>query len=230
MLGDPGDTLEETFTRIWRDELWIPSGSHAPRSGCGSSLHYTANLRNELPRLLDEFAIASCCDAPCGDFTWMQCVRFREGFTYIGADIVAPLIRQLRIEHPARSFLHLDLATDPLPAADLLICRDCLIHLSFFDIARVFANCLRSPIRFLLTTSYASAANVDIVTGDYRPIDLRSAPFSFGQPLAAVEDWVEGFPPRSLLLWKIEAIEQPMLRFIAARLPDSADRSRTPSS
>ena len=224
------DSMEGTFTRIWRDELWIPPGGRAPRSGCGSSLHYTQNLRRELPGLLDQFAISSCCDAPCGDFTWMQCVHFREGFAYVGADIVKPLIRQLRAEHPARTFLHLDITSDLLPPADLLLCRDCLIHLSFFDTARVFANCLRSPIQFLLTTSYAIAANADIVTGDYRPINLRSEPFSFGQPLAAIEDWVVGFPPRSLLLWELKAIEQPMRRFIAAHLPAFADRWQTPAS
>ena len=221
--------MEETFTRIWREELWIPPRGHAPRSGCGSSLHYTANLRRELPRLLDEFAIASCCDVPCGDFTWMQRVGFRKGFTYIGADIVAPLIQQLRTEHPQHTFLHLDMTTDPLPAADLLLCRDCLIHLSFFDIARVFANSLHSPIRFILTTSYATALNADIITGDFRPIDLRAEPFSFSQPLAAIEDWIEGFPPRSLLLWEIKAIEQPMRRFIAEWLPAFADRPTMPA-
>jgi hypothetical protein len=213
--------MQDTFTRIWEEELWIPPGGWAPRSGCGSSLRYTENLRRELPKLVDDFAFKSLFDAPCGDFTWMQTVRFPEGFVYRGADIVEPMIRHLRAQHPARTFLHFDITVDPFPDTDLLLCRDCLIHLSFSDIARTFANCLRGPIRSILTTSYANAPNADIVTGDYRPLDLRSPPFAFDPPVATIEDWIEGFPPRSMMLWEMKAIERPMRRFIAAYLQGS---------
>lgn len=99
-VENPAARMEEKFTRIWRQHLWNPPGGQAPRSGCGSTLHYTENLRRELPKLIDAFGITSCCDAPCGDLTWMQCVRLPEGVVYVGADIVEPLIRQLRADHP----------------------------------------------------------------------------------------------------------------------------------
>lgn len=94
----------------------------------------------------------------------------------------------------------------------------------------MFANWLRSSIRLVLTTSYASAPNADIATGDYRPIDLRAAPFRLGPPLAAIEDWVEGFPPRSLMLWELAAIAQPMRRFISEQLPDTGDHPQKPGT
>jgi len=211
-------SLENTFTKIWSEGLWIPPGGDAPRSGCGSSLHYTENLRRELPKLIEGFAIRSLFDAPCGDFTWMRAIQFPEQFSYLGADIVEPLIQQLRARHTEHVFLHLDLTTDPFPAADLLLCRDCLIHLSFADIAKIFVNCLNSPIRYLLTNSYLSAPNLDITTGEFRPLDLLSPPFGFGAPIAAIDDWVQGFPPRSMMLWEMKSIELPMRLFIAKHL------------
>ena len=77
----------------------------------------------------------------------------------------------------------LDCTRDPLPAADLLFCRDCLVHLSFADIRRTLANLQASDISCLLTTTFPGAeANEDIVTGDWRVLDLERAPFHLPPP------------------------------------------------
>ena len=57
---------------------------------------------------------------------------------YIGADFLPELIAEnlRRYAAPNREFRELDLTAAPLPAADVLLCRDCLVHLSFADIQR----------------------------------------------------------------------------------------------
>ena len=83
-------------------------------------------------------------DLPCGDYGWMRRIELPVA-RYIGADLLPELIRPLqeRFGGGGRSFVVLDLTRDPLPEADLLLCRDCLVHLSFGDIRRALGNVLR---------------------------------------------------------------------------------------
>jgi hypothetical protein len=102
----------------------------------------------------------------------------------------------------------LDLTSSPLPPADLLLCRDCLVHLSLTDARRALANIRRSDITYLLTTTFpAEPTNVDVVTGDWRPLNLQRPPFGFPEPLELL---VEGcteqqglFADKSLGLWRV---------------------------
>ena len=55
----------EIFTQIYKSNYWNDSES---KSGTGSSLKSTENIRKELPLLLKEFKINSLLDIPCGDF------------------------------------------------------------------------------------------------------------------------------------------------------------------
>jgi hypothetical protein len=52
---------------------------------------------------------------------------------------------------PGREFLHLDITTDRLPKVDAILCRDCLVHCSFRQIAAAVRNfrrrCLPAPRR-----------------------------------------------------------------------------------
>ena len=101
-------------------------------SGRGSDLDNTETIRAALPALIREWGIRTMIDAPCGDFHWMS--RLDLGLErYIGVDIVAELIelnrQKYRIE-AVREFRVMDLVRDRLPAADLILCRDCLVHLS----------------------------------------------------------------------------------------------------
>jgi hypothetical protein len=206
--------IEQKFTQIWESNSWSPLDSGAPKSGCGSTLVYTENVRQKLPKLIERLNIGSVLDAPCGDFNWMQAVRFPDGVTYIGGDIVLPLIRDLRTKYPLKAFLHVDVTSDRLPDVDLLLCRDCLIHFSYVDIAKTLSNFLRSKIKYLLTTSYSSCANRDIITGDFRSIDLLALPFEFDAPGEQIDDWIGGFPPRALFLWERERIGASIGRFL----------------
>jgi hypothetical protein len=107
-------------------------------------------------------------------------------------------------------FVHLDLTTDVLPQADLMICRDCLFHLSYEDTRRVLDNFVRSGIPHLLATTFLDRAHIvnrDIVTGDFRPIDLFAAPYGLpAEVLYRFDDWIPPHPRREMCLWSREQI------------------------
>jgi SAM-dependent methyltransferase len=197
----------ETFRLIHDRNHW---GSNASRSGPGSSSEQTSALQRELPALLQRLGVRSLLDLPCGDANWIAAIEFR-GVSYLGADLVPEVIARNREAHPDRAFTVLDLTTDPLPSADLLLCRDCLVHLSFADITRALANIRRSSITWLLTTTFpAQQGNEDIVTGDWRPINLMRPPFNLPEPEFVLnEQCTENdgrFADKSLGLWKIQKL------------------------
>ncbi len=200
---------QDRFTYIFRSRLWS-SGSV---SGPGSEEVQTRELRDRLPGLLDRFGVRTMLDLPCGDFGWLSEVGL-DLERYIGADIVAELVElnaaRFR-DDPVREFRVLDLTGDPLPSTDLVLCRDCLVHLSFADIERALRNLRRSGSRYLLTTTFTElGTNTDIATGDWRPLNLCREPFGFPEPLAVlVEGCTEengAYADKSLGLWEIAAI------------------------
>ncbi|MGH7579424.1 MAG: class I SAM-dependent methyltransferase [Gemmatimonadales bacterium] len=200
------------FRDIYRSHHW--SGSESP-SGAGAGTDQTIELRRVLPRLLRELGVGSMLDLPGGDYSWMRTVELPLT-RYIGADllpeVVAPLAAAFADDR--REFRVLDLTSDPLPKADLLFCRDCLVHLSYVDIRRALANLLRSDIAYLLTTTFPAGeanedeANEDIVTGDWRVLDLERAPFHLPPPVRILnEGCTEGggaFADKSLGLWRTD--------------------------
>lgn len=206
-LAAQGERLSvaETFQRIYDSGHWGASSS----SGQGATAAQTATLREVLPALFQAFRVRTLLDAPCGDFSWMQAVDLT-GVAYIGLDIVPDLIahNQQQFATPDRRFVLGNLLTDPLPEADLLLCRDALVHFSFADIDR-FLNALKqSTITYLLTTTFPTrSTNTDIVTGDWRVLNLEGAPFNFPPPLRLLnEGCTEGngaFADKSLGLWHV---------------------------
>lgn len=201
---------KEVFTHHYQQNEW---GDEESISGPGSTLEYTANLREKLPELCQRLGVRTLLDAPCGDFNWFGEIAWRSELNYIGGDIVTALVERNTQRHatPQRTFRELDIIRDPLPPADLWMLRDCLIHLSHADIYAVVANFLRSDIKYLLTTSHhASDGNFDIATGSFHPVRLQIAPYNFGEPLEEITDWIEGYLPRSMALWDRETLAKRM--------------------
>src|SRR5215467_10898176 len=121
--------IEKIFTRIYVRNKW---GDQESRSGQGSGKARTEALRSELSRLLKDLAVQSILDLPCGDFNWMSCVDL-SSIQYIGGDIVTSLVAQNNSLHaqPGRRFERIDMLSDVSPKADLILCRDSLVHFSF---------------------------------------------------------------------------------------------------
>jgi SAM-dependent methyltransferase len=198
-----GLPLNEVFERIHKTNLW---GSPDSVSGLGSNLDSTARLRQMIPELLRDLGIKSMLDIPCGDFHWLSRAPLPVE-RYIGADIVEEIVRRNRAIHP-HEFLRLDICSDPLPQADLVLCRDCLVHLSTENVFRAIANLKRSGSTWLLATHFLECEhNTDIENGDWRMINFERAPFSWRAPARVLVEGCEevggGYSDKALGLWRI---------------------------
>jgi hypothetical protein len=196
-----GLNLAERFRLIHADNFW---GSDESVSGLGSALQATGVLRRELPLLLERWELRSMLDLPCGDYGWMQHAALPLE-QYIGADIVPAVIEALQ---PKGDFRLLDLTRDALPRVDVVFCRDCLVHLSYADIAASVANLQRSGSAFLLTTHFTDHdANEDIESGDWRVLNFTQPPFHWPAPLDLIVEQCEeadgGYRDKTMALWRI---------------------------
>lgn len=175
------DSIADRFTEIYRLNAW---GSSESVSGNGSTIALTENVRSALPRLFAMFQIKSVFDAPCGDFNWMQHLIREFPIDYVGADIVEPLVVALREKYGSKHvrFLTLDLTASKFPKADLMICRDCLFHLSYKDTRSLLVNFILAEIPYLLTSTHLKRRDIlnkDISTGGFRLINLFAEPYYF---------------------------------------------------
>jgi hypothetical protein len=204
MVRNLRGTPNEVFGEIYRRNIW---GYKETASGGGSTLHNTQRVREGLPGLIGHLGIHTLLDLPCGDLHWLSKIDIPVS-RYIGGDIVPELIERTRERHGRsdRMFMQIDICNDPLPEADLLLCRDCFIHLSEDMIFRAIDNIRRSNIKYLLTTTYPGGRNRAISTGDFFTIDLCSPPYNFPTPVRVLEDWVPPFGRRQLALWQVETL------------------------
>jgi hypothetical protein len=211
VAGAACDDAAAVFTDIYAGNTW---GNGESRSGGGSSMCATEAVRLELPRLLRDHGIRSVLDAPCGDVNWMRWLLPQIG-DYTGLDIVAPLIdaNQARYGSTSVRFLHGDVSRDVLPAADLILVRDCLVHLPTRAALEALRNVARTQASYVLTTTFpACEQNRDVLTGGWRPLNLQRAPFEFGEPLAWIHERAPGpdgaFADKALALWSIAELRR----------------------
>ena len=198
--------LESRFTAIYRTHKW-KGGGEETRSGAGSTLEATNILREQLPLLLEQLNARGLLDIGCGDFNWMKSVELP--CPYHGVDIVPHVIaeNQSRFERPSVTFECKNAVDEAMPAGyDVILCREVLFHLSFSDSFRMLGNFLESDARYLLlTTNIEATANKDIVSGEFRDINLELIPYSFPPAERLVDDSAVA-PGRSIGLWKASSV------------------------
>lgn len=206
-----GQTTEKIFENIYKNNSWKGVSSV---SGRGSEPEQTGNIIKELPDLFESLNIFSILDIPCGDFNWMKKINLNN-YRYVGADIVKEIIINNKKLYGKEniSFRHLNLIKDPLPQADLILARDCLVHFSYRDIFKALKNICRSGSEYLLTTTFPGRkSNRDIVTGKWRPLNLQLEPFCLPEPIKIInEKCTEGglfYADKSLGLWEITDIDR----------------------
>jgi SAM-dependent methyltransferase len=200
---------EAVFTEIFARKRWAGADSV---SGPGSDHLQTDVIVRALPALFKELNVTSILDIPCGDLYWMNQVDMA-GVRYIGADIVREIVERNRTEHERESvrFMHLDIIKDDLPKVDLILCRDCLVHFSFENIFSALENIRRSGSAYLLATTFTGwAVNHDIMTGEWRPLNLTAPPINLPPPIHTINEGCTqddgSYGDKSLGLWRIGEI------------------------
>ena len=201
--------MKEVFSNIYHHNLW---GDPESISGPGSTLSRTSAFRDQLALLLRTINARSVLDAACGDFNWMKEIDLSLDH-YIGVDIVPEIVaaNQRRYASSTVTFLDLDIAADEIPAVDVILCRDCLVHFSFEDAASAIRNLKRSKSIYLLTTTFTQLPdNVDIPTGGWRQMNLEIEPFNFPRPIALIDEKCSHtggiYADKHLALWRLADI------------------------
>lgn len=209
--NDKRTQITQVFTHNYETNAW---GNAESKSGSGSTLQQTQTLRKELASLLKKLNITSMLDAPCGDFNWMKEMDLTN-INYTGCDIVSPLITEnikkyQHHQHTNITFKTLDVINDTLPKCDLILCRDCFVHLQIEEIFKAVKNFKKSGSTYLLTTTFLNPRVNPLnygITG-WRPLNLFAYPFNFPTPICLInENCTEEnyqFTDKSLALWKLE--------------------------
>jgi hypothetical protein len=195
------------FSHIFESRYW---GDYESVSGLGSRMTQTEVIRAQLPLIIEKYQVKTLFDAPCGDLNWMKAILETTDVDYIGGDIVPEVVELARLNspNPAYRFSVFDIAEDPFPTADLWLCRDVLFHLSFATIWKALDNFCASGVPLMLVTTHTDSAvkNRNIVTGDFRYLDLFKPPFSLPATmvLERFADFAPPAPPRDMILIRRE--------------------------
>lgn len=206
-LNPYNEDTKNVFDRIYKNNLWW---SHESVSGPWSEYNNTKNIRKWIYKIIKDYKIKTFIDAPCWDTNWIEPENMN--IPYIWCDIVEDLIFHNTSkfkENPDISFRQLDITRDSLPQWDLILCRECLQHLSYSNIFLFIKNLKKSNIKYILTTTHNSSKNINIKNWNYFEINLQLPPFSFPKPLIKIEElernkitWEEKF----LALWDISKL------------------------
>lgn len=200
---------KELFTKYYKENTWRGQESV---SGPGSDYEQTKFLVPELQILLKRFNIKSILDVPCGDFNWMKNIDLN-GINYTGGDIVSEMVKKnnKRYRKNNVNFELIDIVNNSLPQNDLIIVRDCLVHLPNKDVITALKNIKQSRSKYLLTTNFSWRSlqnNKDIAIGAWRRINLQQLPFSFPNPeYVIIEGNIQSNDrDKTMSLWQIKDI------------------------
>ncbi len=199
-------TIAERFSAIYRNRVWLNEGAPGSLSGFGSELANTISVRRNLPILIESLNTRCLLDLGCGDFNWMRDVPLP--CDYIGADCVQSVIETIsKVDgNERRRFICLDATTDRLPSADTVLCREIFFHLSFKDLMLIVNNIRISGASFLIaTTDPSTLFNSDILSGDFRMLNLTKGPLHFPNPDLSIPD-DDFVPGRMLAVWKVSRL------------------------
>lgn len=150
-------------------------------SGNGSLPSVTKGYRSLIEQFIVDNDIKSVLDYGCGDWQFSKLIDWHDA-SYLGVDLVGEVVdrdAETFAKAGRVSFEKITPRQTNLPAADLLIIKDVLQHQSTDDVNHFLKHVL-PKYRFALITNCIEPTedlNVEIDTGEFRPLDLRKAPF-----------------------------------------------------
>ena len=175
--------------QIYEKHLWGGSESEF-YSGEGSHLE---ELVQPYVKVVSDFLTSfptpiTVCDLGCGDFNvGKELVKHTK--RYIGVDVVESLIKFNKEKFTAENleFQCLDIAVDELPAADCVIVRQVLQHLSNKEVQNILQKL--SSYQYAIITEHIPdgefVPNIDIISGQgirlkkQSGLDLLAPPFDW---------------------------------------------------
>lgn len=164
--------------------------------------------------MIKKYNIRSISDCPCGLFeNWMYMVDL-SNVEYIGYDINDLAIDRNKRVHPEKMFIEFDLVNEILPKTDLIICRDCLFHLSNDFVFKALKNFKKSGSTYLLATEHNwVSVNTELTSDElkceagFRQINIEIEPYNMGTPIEVHNEELwrqrEG-GNRQISLWKLK--------------------------
>lgn len=203
---------KETFKYHYNLEL--SEGRCACGPGSDAKLVKQAGTIEFINSVLKKYEIKSINDCPCGLFeNWIYLVDLA-GIKYCGYDINDLVIKRNKENNLGLSFFEFDLVNEILPKADLIICRDCLFHLSNDFVYRAIKNFRDSGSIYLLATEHRwLKTNTELTKEEleheagFKFVNLEIRPFDLGVPIEIHNEEVwyerEGGHNRQMSLWKI---------------------------
>jgi hypothetical protein len=133
---------------------------------------------------------------------------------YTGIDIVEEIVQNNEKKYTSDkiSFKKSDLTRDIVPKADLIICRDLILHLSYRDIFKILKNFKKSGSNYLLISTYWRHKNKNVynfsITG--RAVNLEKSPFKIRNNSDLINENFHGqnqeYSDKSLILIKIDSL------------------------
>jgi SAM-dependent methyltransferase len=170
--------LTDTFNRIYAEGTWGKDVAGKGTSGTGSTLEITREYRAYVEDFIQTHNVKSVVDAGCGDWSFSRAIEWGDA-SYLGVDIASEVIATVRNKYEkGRITFQVGDITDELPAADLLISKDVLQHLSNTLVHKFIRNNLRKgKYKWVILTNDRGTSNRDVASGGYRAIDLAAPPF-----------------------------------------------------
>ena len=170
--------LTNTFNHIYAEGIWGRDDTGKGTSGSGSTLEITREYRAYVEDFMKKHAVTSVVDAGCGDWSFSRAMDWGDA-SYLGVDVASDIVEADRKKYESDKVrFQVGDITEELPAADLLISKDVLQHLSNGLVQKFIENNLRKgKYKWAILTNDRGRGNPDIQPGGYRAIDLAGPEF-----------------------------------------------------
>lgn len=167
--------MQSAFEKVYATNEW----HHG--SGEGSLPKHTRGYVQFLQQFMREHQVKSVVDMGCGDWQFSKLIEWA-GIQYHGFDLVKSVIDANNSQYakPNITFTKYNGDFSQLPAADLLITKDVLQHLSAENINKFLPHMARFPMCLITNcvNPRGETTNKDIEDGEFRYLDLRLPPFN----------------------------------------------------
>ncbi len=172
---------EAHFSEVYKNGLWGKDENGEGYSGPGSLVSEATPFLQYLQNFLDTHNIQSVVDIGCGDWVLAREINWGDR-EYLGIDVVGSVLRKNKAKYGSEKikFIKLDAGSESLPQADLLICKDVLIHLPNSNIFHILAESKKFKYCIFVDDINTSenTANVNIPTYGFHQVNLMLSPFN----------------------------------------------------